>query len=718
MVTIVGKIDLENDARKKVKLFKIKIIEILNKHKTNTFPLGMILHEISTIKNDVKKAFPKYNIPEEERKNENDKFDWHHFFEDNFATEFEIEKDAKGSNGKTSDILHYHPEKDAPKETIVENNITETKPIETEIIIQSEDSSLESKTENTTEPMQIDFSKDKIEEGMTKDKTIEPIATSETTSDFETKKSNEKKEQTSKMSQKKINELLKTLIEELNTGLYEKERSIRLNLLAILAGESTFMLGEPGTAKSLVARRISEAFEEPKDENEIKFFDYLMNQFSTPEEIFGPVSIQELKGDKYVRKTEKYLPKAQFAFLDEIWKANPAIQNALLTILNEKIFKNGVKTENVPLIGFMSASNELPEKGKGLDAIFDRFLVRILEKPISNAENFRSMISAGKNTQAKISKKLTKKIIDHISKKAESIEITDECFDVIESIRKALTNKSQSIEDESEKYIISDRRWKKIANLMRVSAYCNNRKETDLMDASLIANCIWSTETQEIDAKIIVKETIENYGLKCSTNFANLQSEYNKFKKKVDNTFFEVKKEGGDFKTEVINGIKFYIVTNEKGEKHNISVENQRGYPIYYYIDGKKDIRGKYDNDKFISEEYDYTIKGYPTFTIERKPTTHKLVRNIFFRTNPEEGKKIAKKFNKTEYQPLHKSFENELKSIDMQLKDCNEKLGDNIFADTNYYLPIITEKLTDSKVKLNDLIAKLEAQKERYDIY
>ena len=253
---------------------------------------------------------------------------------------------------------------------------------------------------------------------------------------------------------------------------------------------------------------------------------------------------------------------------------------------------------------------------------------------------------------------------------------------------------------------------------MRVSAYCNNRKETDLMDASLIADCIWSTETQEIDAKIIVKETIENYSLKCSTNFANLQSEYNKFKKKVDNTFFEVKKEGGDFKTEVINGIKFYIVTNEKGEKHNISVENQRGYPIYYYIDGKKDIRGKYDNDKFISEEYDYTIKGYPTFTIERKPTTHKLVRNIFFRTNPEEGKKIAKKFNKTEYQPLHKSFENELKSIDMQLKDCNEKLGDNIFADTNYYLPIITEKLTDSKVKLNDLIAKLEAQKERYDIY
>lgn len=723
MVTIVGKIDLENDARKKVRLFKIKIIEILNKHKTKTFPLGMILHDISTIKNDVKKAFPKYNIPKGERRNENDKFDWHHFFEDNFSTEFEIEKDAKGINGKTSDILHYHSEKDTQKETIVENNITETKPIETEIIIQSEDSSLESKTENTTEPMQIDFSKDKIEEGMTKDKTIEPIATSETTStsDSGTKKSNEKKEQTSKMSQKKINEHLKTLIEELNTGLYEKERSIRLNLLAILAGESTFMLGEPGTAKSLVARRISDAFEEPENKDEIKFFDYLMNQFSTPEEIFGPVSIQELKGDKYVRKTEKYLPKAQFAFLDEIWKANPAIQNALLTILNEKIFKNGVKTENVPLIGFMSASNELPEKGKGLDAIFDRFLVRILEKPISNADNFRSMISAGKNTQAKISKKLTKKIIDHISKKAECLEITDECFDVIESIRKALTNKNQSIEDESEKYIISDRRWKKIANLMRVSAYCNNRKKTDLMDASLIADCIWSTETQEHDAKIIVKETIENYGLKCDTNFANLESDYNKFKKKVDNTFFEEEKKGGDFKKELIEGIEYYIVKDEKEEKHKISVEHLKNYyseDHYYYDSKRNDIRGKYENDKFISSNYDYSTRSYPIFTIERNPITKRLVRNSFFKTNKKECEKIVKKFNKTDYQPLLMRLENELKSINMQLKDCNEKLGDNIFADTNYYLPIITEKLTDSKVKLNDLIAKLEAQKERYDIY
>lgn len=220
------------------------------------------------------------------------------------------------------------------------------------------------------------------------------------------------------MNQREINILIRETLQELNKGLYEKERSIRLSLLAILAGESTFMLGEPGTAKSLVARRVSEAFEDSNKEGEIKFFDYLMNQFSTPEEIFGPTSIQELKNDRYVRKTNNYLPKALFAFLDEIWKANPAIQNALLTILNEKIYRNGGKIEKVPLIGFMSASNELPEKNKGLEAIFDRFLVRILEKPISNNDNFRRMISAKRERSRALSKRSCRKKLYRLSCKS------------------------------------------------------------------------------------------------------------------------------------------------------------------------------------------------------------------------------------------------------------------------------------------------------------
>ena len=129
----------------------------------------------------------------------------------------------------------------------------------------------------------------------------------------------------------RITELLK----QLNHGVIEKEEVIALSLLSSVAGESIFLLGPPGVAKSLVARRLKYAYKNGSS------FEYLMNRFSTPDEIFGPVSISQLKNhDKYERVVKNYLPTATVVFLDEIWKAGPSIQNALLTVLNEKIYRN------------------------------------------------------------------------------------------------------------------------------------------------------------------------------------------------------------------------------------------------------------------------------------------------------------------------------------------------------------------------------------------
>ncbi len=296
----------------------------------------------------------------------------------------------------------------------------------------------------------------------------------------------------------------------MNRGIYEKDTEISLSLLAALAGESVILLGPPGVAKSMVARQLKTAFRDAHS------FEYLMSRFSTPDEIFGPVSIQKLKSsDTYERAVDGYLPTADVVFLDEIWKAGPAIQNTLLTVINEKLFRNGNREMHLPLKLLVAASNELPAKGEGLEALWDRFVIRIESRPIKKESNFRAMLldshadfsgSTGGLGHADFANnadfselKITGEEYAEWSENINRIGVKEEVLDVISVIRKSLRAVNVDEAAERRNIYVSDRRWKNIARLLRTSAFMQDREEVDCCDLLPIYHCLWQ-EPEERDA--------------------------------------------------------------------------------------------------------------------------------------------------------------------------------------------------------------------------
>lgn len=552
----------------------------------------------------------------------------------------------------------------------------------------------------------------------------------------------------------KLHDRIKALRDALSDGLYEKDEAVRLALLTAISGESIFFLGDPGCAKSMIARRIVQAFKADGDDK-VKYFETLLNAYTTPDEVFGNVSLKGLNGELpdgngkevYRRLTEGMLPEADIAFLDEIWKANSTILNSLLTIVNERKFHNGNEVQSVPLKALFTASNELPAKGQGLEALYDRLILRLVVSFIDDEDNFFEMVNAPSSTEFKVPEDIKKLQISNAElkewkEKIDEISLSDAAKSVISAIRKELVSRNEAMSEDDkqngELFEVGDRRWKKIVHILKTSAFLNDRTEVDLMDCQLIEYCIWSTEKQQQVAREIVEKCIQQNGLDCDTAIDEIKEQIEKFDSVITKRFF-IEAEEIPVKYTMNDGLQAYKIKNPQNVNfadHNVkpffvsndftwSGRNDRHGMLY---DEHKNQLGPNYNFSFSSFEMEKNIVSWTDFwrnyngysdcsysmEIETTPGGFQKDPSLFASGKENNLNAIQSQVDKSNYQPIVDHISSEIQKLDNFANEQSAPYKANLFAD-QYYCNAIMNAVTEAKRDLQNAQVDLEKKRSRY---
>jgi MoxR-like ATPase len=268
-----------------------------------------------------------------------------------------------------------------------------------------------------------------------------------------------------------MTQAIQDLRSDLSNIFPERREVIDGALCAILTREHVLLLGPPGTAKSALVRAIARAFGG-------SYFETLLTKFTTPEEIFGPISLKALEQDRFMRVTTGKLPEAQFGFVDEIFKASSAILNTLLTVANERVFHNDGLPVPCPLVSLFGASNELPD-GKDLEALFDRFAVRFNLPYLLRETSMKAMLRAPDPVP---SLSLDMATLEQAQWATAKIKVTDATIDALIAIREACR---------ADGIVASDRRWKRSLKVAQASAYLAGEKQTGPEDLVILTDSLW-----------------------------------------------------------------------------------------------------------------------------------------------------------------------------------------------------------------------------------
>lgn len=281
--------------------------------------------------------------------------------------------------------------------------------------------------------------------------------------------------------------LIASLRQELQDEFFELDTEIDLLLSALVAGGHVFLGGPPGTAKSALVRKVTGAIQGAD------LFRILLTKFTLPEELFGVNSLEGIKEGTFERITYGMLPEAHIAFVDEVFKASSAILNALLTIMEEREFRNGTTTVDCPLVTMVGASNETPESTE-LAALYDRFLFRAWTSYIADQENFRDMMLGDGLIVESV---VPMSALAAAQERAASLEVGSEVVQAILDLKdRALVAG----------FSASDRRWKASIKALKSWAFIQGGDEVRPEHLEVYAHILWN-DPKDIPAlqKIVAK---------------------------------------------------------------------------------------------------------------------------------------------------------------------------------------------------------------------
>lgn len=342
----------------------------------------------------------------------------------------------------------------------------------------------------------------------------------------------EKKE--NKVIGKNIDKVVKNAIdkilqieEDLKGFFIERDNEIRIISLALVSATNAFFHGPAGTGKSSLVEEYNKRI------TNSSYFRVLMGKTTEPGEVFGPTSIEAMKQDKYKFNTAGKLPEANVAFLDECFKANSAVLNSLLTIMNEKYFFNdGV--QKVPLISLFGASNEYAEENS-LEALYDRFLLRWHVNYVQDNKNriklFNNFLIArsgsSKYNKAALTLSPTAFIdIDEIkvlNEKAKEVTFTNKVLTMYNKILMAL---------EKQGITISDRRKNESLKVLQANALLNNRNAVEIDDFESLVYTLWTGDERQLQ---IVSDEIIKFANPIREKYNNLKASFEKYKAEFNN---------------------------------------------------------------------------------------------------------------------------------------------------------------------------------------